>query len=356
MDVIEELLRAAPLALLFSLPVALAGGLLLQRMRTRSLTAAMTALVLVPLLAALIGVLGVSGFMYSPQLVGTIAVCAVVAAVTVPAGLLLGRRVARDALWQREARETERRAEASRRELVAGMSHDLRSPLAGIRGMTDALLDRVVSRPDEVTEYLERIRREAIRMTGMVEDLFQLSRATSGALRLEPARLALAEVVSDAVAAESAAAAAAEVEVGAADPERWPTVLGSDTELTRVVRNLLANAIRHTPGGGRVQLSAGARDGMAWLCVQDGCGGIPERDLDRIFDAGYRGSAARTPDEKSGAGLGLAIARALMEAQQGRIEVSNHGPGCRFEIVLPLDDRAPAETRFAMTGRSAEAE
>ena len=109
---------------------------------------------------------------------------------------------ARETLWQREAREAERRAEAARRELVAGMSHDLRSPLAGIRGMTDALLDGVVPRPGEVAEYLQRIRRETVRMAGMVEDLFQLSRATSGHCELPRTRLALGEVVSDAVAAE----------------------------------------------------------------------------------------------------------------------------------------------------------
>jgi signal transduction histidine kinase len=333
-NVLAELARAAPLALLFVLPVAIVGGVVVHRMRRRSLTAAMTALVLVPLTAALVGVLGTSGFMYTPQLVGTVAVVAVVAAVTVSAGMWMGRQVARETLWQREARESERQAEASRRELVAGMSHDLRSPLAGIRGMTDALLDGVVHRPAEVTDYLERIRRESVRMAGMVEDLFQLSRATSSALRLPRTRLALGEVVSDAVAGEAAAAAAAGVRVSAADPDGWPTVLGSDTDLTRVVRNLLSNAIRHTPAGAEVRLSAGERDGAAWLEVQDACGGIPAADLGRVFDVGYRGTPSRTPDEHSGAGLGLAIAKALAEAQQGGIVVENHGPGCRFVLTL----------------------
>ncbi len=335
MNVLVELARAAPLALLFALPVALLGGWLTLRMRRRSMTAAMTVLVLVPLTAALVAVVGTSGFMYTPQLVGTVAVVAVVAAVTVPAAMLLGRRLAREALWQREAREAERRAEASRRELVAGLSHDLRSPLAGIRGMTDALLDGVVHRPDEVSEYLERIRRETVRMSGMVDDLFQLSRATSG-LRLQPTRLALGEIGSDAVAAEAVAATTAGVTVRADDPDRWPAVLGSGPELTRVVRNLVSNAIRHTPRGGQVRMSAAAEDGAARLAVQDECGGIPEADLGRVFEAGYRGTAARTPDGRSGAGLGLAIAKALMEAQHGAIKVDNHDGGCRFEISLPL--------------------
>ena len=339
---LTELARALPAALLFALPVTAFGGLLLHRMRRRSVTAAMTTLALVPLVAALAGVVAVSGFMYTPQLAGTLAVVGVVAAVTVPVAALLGRGFARDALWQREAREAERQAEAARRELVGWMSHDLRSPMAGIRGMVDALADGVVHRPDEVADYLARVRRETIRLAAMVDDLFQLSRATSAALRLELVPLALGEVVSDAVAAEAAAAAAAGVEVVADEPDRWPTVAGSDTELTRVVRNLLSNAVRHTPAGARVALSAGTTGAEAWLRVQDACGGIPEADLDRIFDVGYRGAAARTPGPDSGAGLGLAIARALTEAHGGRLSVVNSGPGCRFELTLPL--RRPART------------
>jgi signal transduction histidine kinase len=342
-NVFDELLRAAPLALLFSLPVALAGGLLMAWMRRRSVTAAMTALVLVPVTAALVGVLGVSGFMYTPQLVGTVAVCLVVAAVTVPAALLLGRRMAREALWQREAREAERRAEASRQELVTGMSHDLRSPLAGIRGMAEALADGVVREPAEVAQYLGRIRRETERMAAMVEDLFELSRATSGTVQLCITRLALGEVCSDAVAAEAAAAAAAGVRVEAEQPKRWPTVLGSDAELTRVLRNVLSNAVRHTPPGGQVRLSADTRDGQARLWVQDACGGIPAADLPRLFEVGFRGTSARTPGDHAGAGLGLAIAKALIEAQHGRIDVANREPGCRFEITLPLGGDGPPE-------------
>jgi signal transduction histidine kinase len=220
--------------------------------------------------------------------------------------------------------------------LVAGIGHDLRSPRAGIRGMTDALLDGVVHRAGDVQEYLQRIRRESVRMAAMVEDLFQLSRATSAALRLPAQRLALGVGASAAVAAEAAAAAAAGVAVSAVEPQCWPTVLGSDADLVRVLRNLLSNAIRHTPAGGEVQLSAGTRGADAWLAVQDGCGGIQEPDLDRVFEPGYRGTVARTPDEGSGAGLGLAIAKALVEAQQGRITVGNAPPGCRFEITLPL--------------------
>lgn len=333
---LAELLQAAPLALLFTLPVTLVGGGLLVRLRRRSLTATMVALVLVPLIAALVGVLGVSGFMYTPQLIGTVVVCLVVGAVTVPAGLLLGRRVAHEAMWQREALDAERQSEDARRRLVAGMSHDLRSPLAGICGMADAVVDGVVHDPAEVRDYLARIRREATRMTSMVEDLFQLARATSGTLALTLEPLSLAEVASDAVAAESVVSRDTAVEIEAVDPESWPTVIGSDTDLTRVLRNVLSNAVRHTGTEGTVRLSAGSRGGEAWLRIDDACGGIPDDDLPRIFDIGYRGTGARTPSEHIGAGLGLSIARGLMEAQGGGITVDNHGKGCRAEITLAV--------------------
>jgi signal transduction histidine kinase len=253
-NVLVELAKAAPLALLSALPVALVGGLVVHRMRRRSMTATLTALVLVPLLAALIGVVATSGFMYTPQLVGTIVVVGVVAVVTVPAAMLLGRSVARETLWQREAREAERQAEAARRELVAGIGHDLRSPLAGIRGMTDALLDGVVHQPGEVDEYLRRIRRESVRMAGMVEDLFQLSRATSAALRLPSERLALGEVASDAAAAETTAAAAAGVTITAAGPTGWHPGRRDRVDLGRHPRRRgvarRPGRLRRNPGGG----------------------------------------------------------------------------------------------------------
>ena len=108
-----ELARALPAALLFAVPVTAVGALLLHRMRRRSVTAAMTTLALVPLVAALGGVVAVSGFMYTPQLAGTVAVVLVVAAVTVPVAALLGRGFAREALWQREAREAAETAGAA---------------------------------------------------------------------------------------------------------------------------------------------------------------------------------------------------------------------------------------------------
>jgi signal transduction histidine kinase len=218
-------------------------------------------LTLIPVVASLVGVLGVSGFMLDPQLNRMIAVCLVVAAVSVPAGLVLGRGLARDSVWEREARGRERAAESARRELVTWMSHDLRTPLAGIRAMAEALADGVVSQPGEAQEYARRIGKETERMAGMVDDLFQLSRISSGALRLTLSAIPLGEVVSEALAAEAVTAARKGVRLRADAGSQWPVVHGSDPELARVLRNLLSNAIRHTPPDGTVVVAAGARDG-----------------------------------------------------------------------------------------------
>lgn len=345
-EVLTELGEVSGLALAFTLPVALAGAALLQLMRRRSITAALTVLVLIPVVAALVGVLAVSGFMLDPMLSRIFAVCLVVAAVSVPAGLLLGRGLARDSVWEREARARDRAAESARRELVTWISHDLRTPLAGIRAMSEALADGVVSDREETVDYARRIGKETERLAGMVDDLFQLSRITSGALRLTLDAVPLGEVVSEAVAAELVSATRKGVRLVADPDTRWPVVRGSDPELARVVRNLVSNAVRHTPPDGTVVLAAGVADGQAWLRVEDGCGGIPGSDLDRVFDVAFRGGAARTPEASNAsaeassttarAGLGLAIARGLVEAHNGRIEARNHGDGCRFEVRLPL--------------------
>ncbi|MEJ3659099.1 HAMP domain-containing sensor histidine kinase [Actinomycetes bacterium KLBMP 9759] len=343
---ISQFLSAAPVAVLLTVPVAAVGAILLARMRQRSITAAATVLVLVPVVATFGGVIGTSGFMYTPQLAQTATVCVVVALVTVPAAVLLGRGIANDVMWLHEARAAERDAEASRRQLIAWISHDLRTPLAGIRAMTEALVDGVVADPEDVADYAKRIKGETERLSAMVDDLFQLSRITSGALRLTLSAVPLHDVVSEAVAVEGVTAARKGVDVRADESSTWPVVRGSDPELARVVRNLLSNAIRHTPPDGAVVVAAGETDGRGWLRVDDACGGIPEDDLAQLFDVAFRGAEARTPDTTptggtSGSGLGLAIARGLVEAHDGTITAHNHGPGCRFEIHLPLATPTP---------------
>ncbi|MEO6882267.1 MAG: HAMP domain-containing sensor histidine kinase [Mycobacteriaceae bacterium] len=331
--------HTVPYVLAWALPVALLGWLLLWRLRRSSLTASMAVLVLIPTLASLAAVTGATGFMFSRDLNRTVVVGAVVAVVTVPVAVLLGRYQARRTVWEREVRETERAAEHSRRELVAWVSHDLRTPLAGIRAMTEALADGVVSAPEEVATYARQIVQESVRLSAMVDDLFEMSRISAGALQLHMGPLSLADLAEEAVATVQAQAERQHVRVTAAPHPEPVQVRGSDPELTRVLVNLLANAVRHTPAEGTVAVSSGSDGAHAWVRVDDGCGGIPDDELPRVFELAYRGSAARTPTapgQPGGAGLGLAIAAGLVRAHDGQITARNTGVGCRFEVRLPV--------------------
>jgi signal transduction histidine kinase len=236
-----------------------------------------------------------------------------------------------------EAQSQAEALERSRRELVAWVSHDLRTPLAGVRAMIEALEDRVVDDAETVARYYATMRGEIDRLAGLVNDLFELSRIHSGALALDIESVALDELVGDAVAGAAIAASAKGIDLRGEVGEPSPVVELSTPEMVRAVRNLLDNAIRHTPPGGVVVITAGL-DGSgeaAEVAVQDACGGIPERDLDAVFEMAYRGDAARTPGD-GGGGLGLAVARGLVEAHHGEISVRNQGPGCRFTVRLPL--------------------
>jgi signal transduction histidine kinase len=239
-----------------------------------------------------------------------------------------------------EARARERALESSRRELVAWVSHDLRTPLAGIRAMVEALEDGVVTEPETVARYLRTLRREADRLAGLVDDLFELSRINAGALQLHLERVSLGDLVSDAIAAASPMAAAKRVRLEGHLTSTAPELELSPAEIARVLRNLLENAIRHTPSDGAVWVEAGVQLGHAVVSVADGCGGIPPQDLARVFDPAFRGESARTPETGDGgplgAGLGLAIARGIVEAHRGEISVHNEGVGCRFVVRLPL--------------------
>jgi signal transduction histidine kinase len=233
------------------------------------------------------------------------------------------------------ARERELALESSRRELVAWVSHDLRTPLAGLRAMAEALEDEVVADPATVRRYHGRIRTEADRLAEMVDDLFELSRIHAGALRLSRHRVGLADLVAEAVAGAEPLAHAKGVRVLGGAPPGLP-IQADPAEMGRVLRNLVINAIRHTPSDGAVEV-VGAIDGeMACVTVSDRCGGIPGPDLSRVFDVGFRGESARTPGSGKGAGLGLAIARGIVEAHAGEIGVANIVGGCRFVIKLPL--------------------
>ncbi len=256
--------------------------------------------------------------------------------------------------------ESRRRAgllEASRRELVSWVSHDLRTPLAGMRAMTEALEDGLAPDP---ARYHQQIRSEVDRMVRMVDDLFELSRIQAGVLPLSPQAVVLGDLVSEAIAGADPVARERRVRLGGAVDD-GVEVVGDPAGLSRVLSNLLMNAIRHTPADGVVEIRGRAVPDGVELSVTDGCGGLAVEDMERVFDLAWQGGAARTPDRAPGgdathtrgAGLGLAIVRGIVEAHRGRVDVENvpagdpagdragdraGAVGCRFRVHLPPAD------------------
>jgi signal transduction histidine kinase len=230
--------------------------------------------------------------------------------------------------------ERERTLEDSRRELVAFMSHDLRTPLAGLRAVSEGLEDGVI---EDVPAALRQMRTTVDRMTGLVDDLFELSRLSTAPPPRRRSAVSLRELAEDVAGENNEHARAEGVQLSVSTPcdDDRLAVQGDPDELTRAVTNLVGNAIRHTSAGGTVTLTVDRElDGRVRLAVTDGCGGIPADDLERVFDVGWRGDEQRTPDA-GGGGLGLAIARGVVESHDGKIAVSNVDGGCAFEIDLP---------------------
>ena len=247
-----------------------------------------------------------------------------------------------------ESRAREALAENSRRELVAWISHDLRTPLAGIRAMAEALEDGMV---DEPVRYYVKVRSQVDRMSGMVDDLNELSRIHSGSLRLSMQKVSLYDLISDVVAELGPFAESRSISL-VGDGARELTILADPRELSRVVGNLVMNSIQHSPAGSPITVSARqSDDGLAVISVIDAGGGIPEKDLGRVFEAGWRASNSRTPEtattRSGGAGLGLAIVQGIVHAHRGRVVVQNVPGGCRFDVFLPPSPSDASPSSFA---------
>ena len=264
----------------------------------------------------------------------------------------LGRDMVTMADRLEESHRRELALEASRRELVTWVSHDLRSPLAGIRAMAEALEDGVVSDPEESRRYLRAIGEETERLARLVDDLNELSRVTSGSIPLDARPVGVADLLVAVARGAQPLAEGAGVGLhlpGDAVASALPEVHVSEAGTVRVLRNLMDNAIRHTPAGGTVTVRAAPSPRGVRLSVADECGGIPAEDLERVFDVAFRGDAARRRDS-GGGGLGLAIAKGLAEAQHGSLTVANRGAGCCFTLELPTAEVPTAERPAARPG------
>ncbi len=254
----------------------------------------------------------------------------------------LARELAATSERLAQARAEVERVEASRRELVAWVSHDLRTPLASVRAMAEALGDGLVDDPDR---YHRGIRTQVDRLSTLVDDLFELSRLQAGQLPLQTAPVSVYDLTSDVVADVTARAAEREVSVVVrGDLDR--TLVVDHRQLTRALENLLSNALRFSPRGSEVELRVRDRPDALEIAVTDQGGGIAPEDRARVFEAGWRGDPARSvaagSAEPGGAGLGLAIVRSIVEAHAGTVAVEDVEGGSSFVLVLPHPGSQPA--------------
>jgi signal transduction histidine kinase len=225
----------------------------------------------------------------------------------------------------------ERVAESRRRDLITAVSHDLRTPLAGLQAVVEAIEDGVVDDPPTLRRYVLEMRRQVETVTGLVDDLFELAALDAGSIEADRERARLEDVVGSAIAACQPHATAKRLVV-----ERNLDGAGAapcSPRLVRVFQNLLQNAIRHTPADGAVRIEARRRPGGVEVAVEDTGEGIPRDAVDRVFDPFWRGDAARSTP---GSGLGLALAKRIVEALGGDIRVEGaRAGGARFAVLLP---------------------
>jgi signal transduction histidine kinase len=223
--------------------------------------------------------------------------------------------------------------EELRRQMVTDVAHELRTPLSNIRGYLEALQDGVLEADEGV---IDSIHEEAMLLNRLIEDLQELSLAEAGQLRLERRPAALADVVGRAVEAACPQAAAEELSLHVTVPEDIPLVDVDPQRIGQVLRNLLCNAITHTPPGGEITIAAHTEGEWVVVCVRDTGTGITEEDLPHIFDRFYRADRSRSR-ATGGAGLGLAIVKQLVEAHGGRVGVESEvGRGTQFTFTLPV--------------------
>jgi signal transduction histidine kinase len=240
------------------------------------------------------------------------------------------------ALEQAKTREHE--AEKARRDLVAAVSHDLRTPLGSAQALIEAVADGLVHGPETRARYLASARGDLMKLGRLVDDLFELARIDAGVLRLELEETSLRDLISDTLSSFGPEAERRGVKlIGKLPPEVDP-VLASPPKLQRVLDNLVSNALRHTPADGIVSLKAEPEDDAVRVEISDTGEGIAPEDLPHVFERSFRSEKSRTSHaagDDFGAGLGLAIAQGLVEAHGGTLDVESClGEGARFSFTL----------------------
>jgi signal transduction histidine kinase len=236
-------------------------------------------------------------------------------------------------------------SEAARRHLVAAISHDLRTPITSLRLLAEAVGDDIVD-PGDRRSYLARMQTHIAVLGALIDDLFELSRLEAGDINWSLEQVPLSELVNETVEAMRPQADAKRVAVLSEVPELLAPARGNPEKLQRVLFNLIQNGIRHTPADGSVVVRAERVADAIEVEVRDTGEGIALTERDQVFNAFYRGDAARSG---GGAGLGLAVSRAIVEAHGGRIWVGDASSGTRVRFSLPA-----AASRAAVADRDGQ--
>lgn len=228
-----------------------------------------------------------------------------------------------------------RELDALRRDLFAWLGHDLQTPLASIQALVEALADGVVEDVEVRQRYLRTAQRDIQALSVLIDDLFQISRIDAGGIQLEVAPNSLADLISDTLERFAHQAAAMDLELTGSVSEGIDPVMMDPQKIGRVLSNLIVNALRHTPSGGRVLVSTIKYPDHVAVAVRDTGEGIDSEDLPFVFDRFYRGDKSRNR-ATGGSGLGLTIAQGLVVAHGGRIQVeSKPGEGTCVTFTLP---------------------
>ena len=239
------------------------------------------------------------------------------------------------------------RNEERRKEFVANVSHELRTPLTNVRSYAETIRDAGDELPrDMENSFLDIIITETDRMTHIVQDLLTLSRLDSGRADMVFTRFPFGDAIESVVRSNQLNARQRGHELTYAPEDTLPLITGDRSRLEQVMMNILGNAVKYTPDGGHIRVTAGSGADSVWMEVCDDGIGIPEKDRDRIFDRFYRVDKARSR-ESGGTGLGLSIAKEIVQRHHGTISLAPHeGPGTTVRLELPIaqpDAAAPEE-------------
>jgi len=239
------------------------------------------------------------------------------------------------------ADRNQRVLERMRLDLIAWVGHDLQTPLASIRAILEALSDGMVQDPETIERYLHTAQGDVRSLSALIDDLFQMAQLDAGGLPLEQANASMTDLISDTLESFSELAARQELKLeGSAGPGIDPVFMDT-RRIGRVLNNLIGNALRHTPAGGEVTVTATRTETGVEVSVHDTGEGIRAGDLPHIFERFYRGERSRSR-LTGGSGLGLAIARGIVEAHGGSIHVeSAAGHGATFTFTLPRNMSSP---------------